>query len=231
MSRVEVDVVADPAQSCAELLLDVARRRGHIVAAGGSTPKRAYELAASEPEAWRGAHVWFGDERCVPPDDENSNYGMFKAALLDPLGDLADAVAVHRMEGELGPEAAAERYEAALRAAGPPRFDLLLLGIGPDGHTASLFPDQPSLRERERLVIGVPMSGLEPFVPRVTLTYPGIALAERIVFLVAGEGKADIVAKVFGADAEPSEHHPSSLVAEHSDRVTLLTDPAAAARL
>lgn len=231
MSDVRVEIAEDPARRCADLLLEVARRRGHIVVAGGSTPKRAYELAAAEPEAWRGAHVWFGDERCVPPDDERSNHLMFQRALLDPLGDLADAVVAHRMEGELGPEAAAERYETALRSAGPPRFDLLLLGIGPDGHTASLFPDQPSLRERERLVTGVAMSGLEPFVPRVTFTYPGLALAERIVFLVAGEGKADIVAEVFGSDARPSEHHPSSLVAEHSDRVTLLTDSAAAARL
>jgi 6-phosphogluconolactonase len=231
MSHVRVEVVDDPARHCAELLVDVARRRGHIVAAGGSTPQRAYELAAADPTAWGGAHVWFGDERAVPPEDERSNYLMFKRALLDRIGDVAQDVAVHRMEGELGPDAAAERYEAELRDAGPPRLDLLLLGIGPDGHTASLFPRQPSLRERERLVVGVAMSGLEPFVPRITFTYPALALAQRIVFLVAGEGKAEIVARVFGPGAEPSEQHPSSLVAEHSDRVTLLADPAAAAGL
>lgn len=228
---VSIEIVEDPAASCAELLLDVARRRGHAVMSGGSTPKRAYELAAADAEAWRGAHVWFGDERCVGPDDERSNYRMVKEALLDRVGDLEAAVAVHRIEGELGPDAAAERYEAALRAAGPPTLDLLLLGIGPDGHTASLFPDQPSLAERDRLVVGVPMSGLEPFIPRVTLTLPAIASAERIVFLVEGEGKAEIVGRVFGAGVQPTPHLPSTLVADVSDRVTLLTDAAAASQL
>jgi 6-phosphogluconolactonase len=228
---ISIEIVRDPAEACAEMLLDVARRQGHAVMSGGSTPKRAYELAAGNPQAWRGAHVWFGDERCVGPDDERSNYRMFKQALLDPLGDLADAVVVHRIEGELGPEAAAERYETALRSAGPPELDLLLLGIGPDGHTASLFPDQPSLQERERLVVGVPMSGLEPFVSRVTFTFPAIASAKRIVVLVEGEGKAEIVARVFGKDVTPSPHLPSSLLPGLSDRVTLLTDAAAASQL
>ncbi|HWF53541.1 MAG TPA: 6-phosphogluconolactonase [Solirubrobacteraceae bacterium] len=228
---VSIEIVQDPAEACAELLLDVARRRGHAVMSGGSTPKRAYELAAAEPEAWRGAHVWFGDERCVGPDDERSNYRMFKEALLERIGDVAGAVVVHRIEGELGPEAAAERYETALRSAGPPPLDLLLLGIGPDGHTASLFPDQPTLDERDRLVVGVPMSGLEPFIPRVTLTLPAIASAQRIVFLVEGEGKAEIVARVFGAGVAPTPHLPSTLVPSLSDRVTLLTDAAAASRL
>jgi 6-phosphogluconolactonase len=228
---ISIEIVEDPAATCAGMLLEVARRDGHAVMSGGSTPKRAYQLAAAEPEAWRGAHVWFGDERCVGPEDERSNYRMFKEALLDPLGDLATAVVVHRIEGELGPEAAAERYETALRAAGPPTLDLLLLGIGPDGHTASLFPNQPSLTEHDRFVVGVPMSGLEPFVSRVTFTLSAIAIAERVVVLVEGEGKADIVSRVFGADVTPTPQMPSSLLPLFSDRVTLLTDAAAASKL
>jgi 6-phosphogluconolactonase len=198
---------------------------------GGSTPKRAYEFAASDPDAWRGAHVWFGDDRCVGPDDERSNYRMFKLALLDRIGDAAGEVVVHRIEGELGPEAAAERYEAQLRAAGPPRLDLVLLGIGPDGHTASLFPGQDTLGVSDRLVVPVPEAGLPPFVPRVSFTFPAIAAAERIVFLVEGAGKAEIVAKVFGPGARPTPQLPSTLVEPLSDRITLLTDAAAASGL
>ena len=228
---VSIEIVEDPASACAELMLEVARRDGHIVATGGSTPKPAYLLAGADAGAWPGAHVWFGDERCVAPDDERSNFGMFKHALLDRIGPAAESVAVHRIEGELGHEQAAARYEAELRAAGPPRLDLLLLGIGPDGHTASLFGGRPALHERDRLVVGVPEAGLEPFVPRVTLTLPALASAERIVFLVAGEGKAEIVGRVFGPGAAPDEQLPSTLLAPLSDRITLLTDAAAAARL
>ena len=226
-----VEIVEDPAAACARALLDVARRGGQLVLAGGSTPKQAYEHAARDPDAWRGAHVWFGDERCVEADDERSNFHMVRLALLDRIGDAAAAVDVHRIEGELGPAEAGERYEAALRAAGSPRFDLVLLGIGPDGHTASLFPGQPSLRECDRLAVGVPEAGLEPFVPRVTLTLPALAAAERIVFLVAGTSKAETVARVFGANAQPTEDLPSTLLLEQSDRVTLLTDAPAAALL
>jgi 6-phosphogluconolactonase len=228
---VAVKIVEDPAAACAQLLLDVVGGNGHVVVAGGSTPKRAYELAAADPEAWRGAQVWFGDERCVEPDDERSNFRMFKLALLDRIGDVAEAVAVHRIEGELGHVAAADRYEAELRAGGAPRLDLVLLGVGPDGHTASLFPRQAALRERDRLVLGVPEAGLEPFVPRVTLTLPALASAERIVFLVAGASKAEIVGRVFGAQASPTEELPSTLLIPLSDRITLLTDAAAAAQL
>src|SRR4029077_7997425 len=112
--------------------------------------------------------------------------------------------------GELGPFDGAEDYERELRSAGPPAFDLLLLGLGPDGHTASLFPDQASLSERESLVVGVPEAGLEPFVPRISLTLTGLALARRILFLVAGSSKAEAVAAAFGPDAKPNPHVPAS---------------------
>jgi 6-phosphogluconolactonase len=228
---VRVEIVADPAAICAEMLLDVARAGGHIVLSGGSTPRRAYELAAADPGAWSAANLWFGDERCVPPDDDRSNYLMFKEALLDRIGQAAATATIHRIPGELGPDAAADAYQRELREAGPPGLDLVLLGLGPDGHTASLFPDQPSLQERGRLVVGVPRAGLEPFVPRVSLTLPALASGQRIVFLVAGESKAEIVARVFGADAGPQPNLPSTLLVPMSDRITLLLDPAAAAKL
>lgn len=224
-------IVDDPAARCAELLVEAARRGGEIVAAGGSTPRSAYELASRQPNAWRGARIWYGDERCVPPDDALSNHGMLRAALLDRLGEAASEVSVQRIEGELGPEVASARYETALREAGVRAFDLMLLGIGPDGHTASLFAGKPAVAERSRWVVGVPEAGMAPFVPRVTLTLAAIAAARHVVFLVAGAAKAQIVAEVFGPGATPSEHRPCSLVATVNDNVTLLADPAAAAGL
>jgi 6-phosphogluconolactonase len=222
-------IVADPAALCAEMLTDVAAAGGHIVLAGGSTPRAAYERAASAGTPWSHATTWFGDERCVAPDDERSNYAMAKAALLDQLGDAGPAV--KRMRGELGPDAAAAAYEREIRAAGSPRFDLLLLGLGPDGHTASLFPDQPSLAERSKLVVGVEQAGLEPFVPRVTLTLPALASARRILFLVSGAQKADAVAAAFGPDAKPDPHVPSSLLPPLTDAITVLLDADAASKL
>jgi 6-phosphogluconolactonase len=229
---VKIEIVDDPARVCADRLLDVARSGGQIVAAGGSTPRAAYELAAADREAWSGATLWFGDERCVPPDDERSNYRMVRQALLDPLGPLAPTV--HRMQGELGPDAAADEYEDELRTAfggATPRFDLMLLGIGPDGHTASLFPDQASVSERSRLVVGVAQAGLEPFVPRVSMTMPVLVSSETILFLAVGEGKADALAAAFGPDAVPTAHVPSSLLPTLTDDLVLLVDAAAAAKL
>jgi 6-phosphogluconolactonase len=226
---VELRVVADPAATCAELLVDTAAQGGHIVLAGGSTPRAAYEHAASAGTSWSRATAWFGDERCVPPDDERSNYAMAKAALLDPLGDAGPAV--KRIRGELGPTEAATAYEEELRAAGPPRFDLLLLGLGPDGHTASLFPDQETLSERSRLVVGVEVPGLKPIVSRVTMTFPTLASARRIVFLVTGEEKANAVAAAFGPDAKPDPHVPASILPPLADSITVLLDAASAGKL
>lgn len=225
---VDLRVVEDPAATCAELLVDVAIAGGQIVLAGGSTPRAAYQRAASAGGSWSRATVWFGDERCVPPGDERSNYGMARAALLDPLGD--DGPAVRRIRGELGPTPAAAAYEQELRAAGPPSFDLLLLGLGPDGHTASLFPDQEALSERSKLVLSVEKPGLEPMVPRVTLTLPALASGRLIVFLVTGTEKADAVAAAFGPDAKPDPHVPASLLPPLADTVTVLLDAEAAAR-
>lgn len=232
--NLEIEVVEDPARACSVMLVGAAAGGGDIVLAGGSTPKAAYEKLF---EAVRDVAIdltattlWFGDERCVPPDDERSNFMMVKRAMLDPLGE-GNQPTVYRMQGELGPEEAADAYERELRAAGPPEFDMLLLGIGPDGHTASLFPDQPSLSERSRLVVGVEQAGLEPFVPRVSLTLPALASARRVVFLIAGASKADAVAAAFGPAAEPDPHVPSSMLVPLAKEITVLLDRAAAEKL
>jgi len=224
-------IVDDPAGACAELLLAAARAGADIVMTGGSTPREAYRRAAGDPQAWRRPRIWFGDERCVAPEDQRSNYGMFRDALLARIGEAGQAADVRRIEGELGPEEAARRYEEALRQAGHPRFELLLLGLGPDGHVASLFPGQPTLRERSRWVVAVPEAGFEPLVARVSMTLAAIAAARQVVFLVAGEGKAEVVGAVFAEGVKPTERLPATLVGAVNENVTLLCDPAAAARL
>ncbi len=186
---VQFEIADDPARACSAMMVGAAAGGGHIVLAGGSTPRAAYSQFV---DAVREVGVeladttfWFGDERCVAPDDQRANYLMVKEALLDRLGD-DNQPQVRRIQGELGAQAAADAYEQALRDAGSPEFELVLLGIGGDGHTASLFPDQASLSERARMVVAVPEAGLEPFVPRVTLTLPALASARQVVFLVVG---------------------------------------------
>ena len=224
---VEIEILDDPARACAAMLVGVAAGGGDIVLTGGSTPRAAYgELVEAVKTVGidvSQSTMWFSDERCVPPDDERSNYAMVRAALLEPLGDLP-LPTVHRMRGELAPREAADEYEGELCAAGPPRFDLVLLGIGPDGHLASMFPDQESLSERSRLVVGVEQSGLEPYVSRVTLTFPALWSARQIVFLATGESKAEAVAAAFGPDAKPDPHVPSSLLAPQAKEIKVLLD-------
>src|SRR5438445_1341630 len=141
-----------------------ADRPVHVALAGGRSPKRAFELLARTPEEWSDAQVWFADERCVGPEDEQSNYRMVAESLLDPARIAPERV--HRMEGELGPEEGARRYARALlasvpgarspaRAPAPPALDLIVLGIGEDGHVASLFPDAPSLSDEASVCLGV----------------------------------------------------------------------------
>jgi 6-phosphogluconolactonase len=222
----ELRVLDDPAAAAADRLLAAARNGGHIVLAGGSTPRAAYARLAGEDLG--GATLWFGDERCVPIGDERSNFGMVRAVLLDRLA--GEPRAVHRIRGEDGPQPAAEAYEADLRAAfGPtPAFDLVLLGLGPDAHIASLFPGAPALRERRRAVVGVEEAGLEPLVPRVTLTLPALEGAGEVLFLVCGAEKASAVRRAFGPDRSPSPNVPASLL---GGPATVLLDPAAAAEV
>lgn len=231
---IELEVLDDPARACSAMLLSAVLHGGDVVLTGGSTPRSAYEELARAIRAMGrdlgDSTLWFSDERCVPPSDDRSNYRLVKQSLLDPLDDLP-APAVKRMQGELGPQKAADAYERDLQDAGEPEFDLVLLGLGPDGHCASLFPDQPSLGERSRLVVGVEEAGLEPFVPRVSLTLPALANSRQIVFLVTGESKADAVAAAFGPDAAPDPDVPGSLLVPLANELTVLLDPPAAARL
>jgi 6-phosphogluconolactonase len=216
------------------MLLSAVLHGGDVVLTGGSTPGPAYEELASALREVGGdlgaTTLWFGDERCVGPHDERANYRLVKQTLLDPLSDLPAPI-VMRIHGELGPHKAADSYERQLQEAGEPEFDLLLLGLGPDGHCASLFPDQPSLAERARLVVGVEEAGLEPLVPRVSLTLSGLANAKQTVFLVTGDSKADAVAAAFGPESSPDPHVPASMLVPLANELKVLLDPAAAARL
>jgi 6-phosphogluconolactonase len=205
-----------------------------LVLTGGTTAGAAYTQLASE--AWRARLDWpamtlyFGDERCVPPDDQRSNYLMAKRALLDRL--RGEPPAVERILGELGPDAGADDYAERLGAAfggGPVVLDLILLGLGSDGHCASLFPGRPEVEVTGRVVVGVPEAGLEPFVPRVTFTLPTINAGREVVFLVTGAGKAEAAARAWGGTPDPDT--PASLVAPASGALTVLIDPAAAERL
>jgi 6-phosphogluconolactonase len=228
----ELIVLDDPAAEAAERIAAAADAGGHIALAGGSTPRRAYERAAEIEADWSHSTLWFGDERCVPADNEHSNFGMARRALLSRLGTGADAPRVERMEGEKGPAQGAAAYEEALREEfgdAEPRLDLVLLGLGPDMHTASLFPGDPALAAEGRFAVGVETPGMAPLVPRITLTLDAINAAREVLFLIAGEDKADAVAGAFG-DA-PGPHAPASLVRPDAGVLTLLLDPGAAARL
>jgi 6-phosphogluconolactonase len=166
----------------------------------------------------------------VPPDHEHSNYAMAKASLIDHLDPPPSAV--HRIEGERGPHEAAAAYESLLRdefGAELPRLDLILLGLGPDAHTASLFPNDAALGERERLAVAVDTPGMPPLLPRVTLTLPVLNAGREVVFLVSGEDKAEAVARAFG-DA-PGPDRPASLVEPTEGELVLIADPGAAALL
>jgi 6-phosphogluconolactonase len=230
VSAPDVRVLDDPSQAAADLLARHAAAGHHVALTGGSTPKAAYRRAAGMDVDWSPATLWFGDERCVPPDDERSNYGMAKGALLDGLRGAPPTV--RRMRGESGAEEGAREYEALLHETfgeGIPSLDLVLLGLGGDGHCASLFPGRPELEVTDRAVVAVPEAGLEPFVPRISLTMPAINAAREVVFLVAGAEKAEAMARAFAGSPDPAT--PASLVAPASGTLSVLVDPAAAERL
>ncbi|MGI8974465.1 MAG: 6-phosphogluconolactonase, partial [Gaiella sp.] len=199
-----------------------ARRGGHVALAGGSTPRRAYELAAELEPDWSRVDIWLGDERCVPATDDRSNLKLVREALLERFAVLPH---VHLIPTELSPEEAAASYDAELRGV---ELDLVLLGLGSDGHTASLFPSSSSLQERDRLAVAA-APGLEPFVERVTMTIPTLTAAPHVVFLAVGTDKAEPVRRAFFARGSPTT--PASLVRSAAGRTTAILDEAAASSI
>jgi 6-phosphogluconolactonase len=226
----DVRVVENPSAAVAELLLDVGCAGGHMALSGGSTPRRAYQLAAERDLDMSAATLWLADDRLVPPDDPRSNERMIREAMLDRMSEDRRPDLM-RIETEQGLEAAAAGYEAGLRATlgHHPRLDLVLLGLGPDGHTASLFPGSPALHEHHRLAVGVPEAGMEPHVPRVTLTFPVLNTAREVVFVVVGEEKAEAVRRAFGDPSDPTA--PGAHVRPGAGTLTLILDEAAAREL
>ena len=225
MSDVELVVVDDEKEAAAvtaERLARAAREGGNIMLTGGTTPRLAYEEAATREPDWSRTKLWWGDERCVPPEHEYSNYGMAKRALLDRIE--PPPAAVHRIKGELGKEAAAADYD---RELDDEPLDLILLGMGPDGHVASLFPNAPTLQQQGRVLPAE--AQLDPFVDRVTLSIPALRGGRELLFLVTGEPKAEAVRRAFGD--EPSPATPASLVRSEHGRTTAILDRAAAAAL
>jgi 6-phosphogluconolactonase len=230
MTAADVRVVDDPAATVADLLVDIACAGGHVALSGGSTPRDAYELAAQSDADLSAATLWLGDERLVPADDERSNLRMIRTALTDRLPDDRRP-RLMPVDTALGPDAAAAAYESdLLRTIGHhPRLDLALMGLGPDGHTASLFPGRPEVAETQRYAVGVPDAGMEPHVPRVTLTLRLFNTAREVVFLVAGADKAAAVARAFGTP--PDATAPAALVRPGAGKLMLVLDGAAAAEL
>jgi 6-phosphogluconolactonase len=207
----------------ADELAAAARGGQSVVLTGGGTPGRAYELAAEREPDWSAASLWWGDERAVPPEDDHSNFRLARESLLDRIE--APPREVQRIRGELGAEEAAREYDELVRGA---RFDYVLLGIGPDGHAASLFPGEPTLEERERRAIPAE-ARLEPFVARVTLTVPVLSSAPEVVFIVTGEEKAEAVERAFGRP--PGPETPASLIRSAKGRTRVVADAAAASGL
>ncbi len=236
-ARPTVRTYADPdalARAAAAEVIAIAQAaiaaRGvcHVALSGGSTPRRLFQvLAAMGPTAlpWARIELWWGDERAVPPSHADSNYGMTRAALIDPLA--LDPARVHRLRGEDAPTIAAAAYERALVAAlgAPPVFDLVLLGMGPDGHTASLFPGSPALAEGDRWVVANPIDLPGGPAMRLTLTVPAINAARHVRFLVAGADKAAMLAQVL---AGPRAQFPAQRIAPGHGDLAWLVDAAAA---
>lgn len=209
------------------------RGRFGVALAGGSTPRRVYEIIAADARdevEWGKVHVWFGDERCVPPDHAESNYRMASEALLSrvPL----PAVNIHRMTGEGDAAANARLYEGELRSffdGEPwPALDLVLLGLGEDGHTASLFPHSPALAEREVWAAANWIEKLNAY--RLTLTAPVINYAARVAFVVTGGAKADALAEVVEGPSDP-RRLPAQLIRPRNGSLDWFVDEAAAAKI
>jgi 6-phosphogluconolactonase len=191
MERIVCDSKDLPARAAARIALELTkavheRGRASLALAGGTTPKATYEALAGLPLDWSAVDIFFGDERCVPAEHEDSNYRMAKAALFDRI--TISSERIHRMQGELADrDAAARSYEAEL----PDALDVVVLGIGEDAHTASLFPGAEALREEARRVL--PVTGPKPPPARLSLTPPALRAARVLLVLASGAGKAEPV--------------------------------------
>jgi 6-phosphogluconolactonase len=230
-----LDAETVAARAAAHVTREITRAReqrgvAHVALSGGTTPGRTFELLAADPAAdWSDVEIWFADERCVGPQDAESNYRLAGETLIEPAGISAERV--HRMEGELGPQEGARRYAQTLierlptdgAAPAQPVLDVVVLGIGPDGHVASLFPGADTLDAGEEAVcLGVANSPKPP-PERITLSLAVLRAARGCVLLATGPGKADAVSAMLG---EPSRHVPASLL--RRSRLTVIVDDAAA---
>ncbi|HEX6557369.1 MAG TPA: 6-phosphogluconolactonase [Ktedonobacteraceae bacterium] len=213
----------------------VTRGRFSIALSGGSTPKALFGLIATEPYLgqinWPSVEIFWADERCVPPDDAESNYAMAKEVLLSKIP--IQPRQIHRMPAEKADlDAAAQEYTLEMQRVfvtnGIPVFDLIQLGMGPEGHTASLFPHQPSLHEQQRLVM--PVSVPKPPPLRLTFTPPILNAPRHVLFLVTGSEKADAVQAVLEGPYQPDEY-PAQIVRPTNGEVTWMLDTAAAGKL
>jgi 6-phosphogluconolactonase len=220
---IEVADAADLAEVAAvRLLARMATNDGRIAICltGGSSPKQLYELLATDDYRgkipWERVHWFIGDERFVPDSDARNNMAMARKIFLDRFAPPAN---IHPVPTDAAnPDEAAVRYEHELKAFNGvdrldpawPLFDLVLMGVGPDGHTASLFPDYPALQETERWVVGVPQAHVEPFVPRVTLTLPALASCREMLFEVSGAGKRAILTRVLAGEPLPANRARSN---------------------
>lgn len=236
-----MQVYRDP-DVLAQALADLFIREGHrattehgnfrVALSGGKTPRAAYELLGKPPRdtelSWSDVFIYFGDERCVPPTDELSNYRMAQKAFLDAVG--IPPANVHRIAGEIDPGIAANEYASIIRSdlGEPPHFDLVMLGLGPDGHTASLFPGTPPETDDNALVRAVYAESQAMW--RVTITPKLINLAHTVVFAVEGAEKAEILARVYEGQRDPTTY-PAQVVRPSSGRLIWLVDEAAAGLL
>jgi 6-phosphogluconolactonase len=225
--------------AAAGIFSDAARQSIHacghfsVALSGGNTPRRLYELLAAKPHRdrirWDAVHVFWGDERCVPPEDPRSNLRMAREVLLDHIP--LPAKNIHAIQGDLPPAQAAVQYEIELQnyfGDQPPGFDLILLGMGDNAHTASLFPHTPVLNETKRWISDVYVKELNMY--RVTFTAPLINLAGQVVFLVSGVDKATALQNVLEGAYQPEEY-PAQLICPKGAHPLWLVDKAAAHKL
>jgi 6-phosphogluconolactonase len=238
ISPTPAEVAKAAAQLFTDAVVNAASARGvaRVAISGGTTPKAMFALLAAEPFAsqvpWDKLDLFWVDERCVPPDHADSNYRMTKEALLSKVPLSVDRI--HRMEGELAPEVAAARYESTIRnafrleGAQTPTFDLILLGMGDDGHTASLFPHTEGLNDLTHIVIANHVPQKDTW--RITLTSPVINQGREVAFLIEGAAKAQVLHDVLLGPFQP-DTYPSQIIRPASGRLTLLLDSAAAAKL